>query len=122
MERRIPPASPHMIARGRQLRRKLSFPERLLWGRLRNGRCGGVKFRRQQPVGPYVVDFFCADARLVIELDGMSHEGQAEGDEIRHRYLEAQVFRVLRFSNKTLLKDMKGVVKAIAYAAGVEEF
>jgi very-short-patch-repair endonuclease len=111
-----------MIARGRQLRRKSSVPERLLWGRLRNGRCGGVKFRRQQPVGPYVVDVFCADARVAIELDGMSHEGQAEGDDIRHRYLEAQGFKVLRFTNKTLLKDLAGVVKAIAYSAGVEEF
>ena len=120
MERKIPPASKHMIARGRRLRRDSTIPERLLWGRLRDHRCAGLKFRRQQPVEPYVVDFFCAEARVVVELDGRSHEGQEDPDEERHRYLEEHGLKVLRFTNDRLSRDLVGVVKEIAFAAGLD--
>jgi very-short-patch-repair endonuclease len=116
MNRNTKPVTEHMTARGRQLRHGAPFPERLLWGRLRDHRCLGLKFRRQQPVGPYVADFYCAAARVVIELDGRSHEGQQAQDEERQRYLEQQGLKVLRFSNDTVLTNLAGVVEAIAEA------
>ena len=79
--------------------------ERLLWRDLRDRRCLGFKFRRQVPVGPYIADFVCMEARLIVELDGAPHReaGQAEHDVRRDRWLLAQGFRVLRFSNDRLL-------------------
>jgi very-short-patch-repair endonuclease len=103
-----------MITRGRQLRQRATVPERLLWGRLRDGRCAGLKFRRQQPLGEYVVDFFCATSRIVVELDGRSHEGRGVEDEVRQELLERQGIRVLRFTNDQVLADLQGVVEAIA--------
>ncbi|MGC9455835.1 MAG: endonuclease domain-containing protein [Phycisphaerae bacterium] len=105
-----------MIQRARQLRRSSSFPERLLWSRLRNGRCAGLKFRRQHPIGPYVADFFCPSAGVVIELDGRSHDEQVDYDRVRQEFIERQGLRVLRFTNDRLLRDLDGVVEAIAGA------
>ena len=116
MSRKNPRASEHMIARARELRRESTFPERLLWSRLRNGRCAELKFRRQQPLGPYVVDYFCASARMVVELDGHSHEERDAQDEKRQEYLEQQGLRVIRFSNDEVLANLDGVVEAIATA------
>ncbi|MBN1942440.1 MAG: endonuclease domain-containing protein [Phycisphaerae bacterium] len=116
MNRKSPRASKHMIARSRQLRRDSSFPERLLWSKLRNHRCDELKFRRQHPIGPYVVDFFCASVGVVVELDGRSHEDQLFQDMKRQKYLEQQGFRVIRFTNDQLLSDLDGVVEAIIEA------
>ncbi len=116
MPRKIPKARKRMIARGRRLRRESTFPERLLWGRLRNHRCAGLKFRRQHAVGPYVVDFFCASERIVVELDGRSHDDRGPQDRERQDYLERQGLSVMRFSNDRLLADLDGVVEAIAAA------
>ena len=113
MHRKVPVASKHMTARGRELRRKSSFPERLLWGRLRNHR-SGPKFRRQQPVGPYVVDFYCALANLAVELDGRSHDDESWAqDQARQAFLERQGLRVIRFSNDRLLRELDAVVSII---------
>ena len=109
-----------MIARARQIRQELTFPEQLLWKRLRDGRCLGLKFRRQHPVGPYVVDYFCPSARVVIELDGRSHEGRGPEDHKRQRYLVRQGLTVLRFTNNQVLADLKGVVKSIATLCGAD--
>src|SRR5208337_573404 len=68
------PISPH-TENARQLRRNATIPERMLWNRLRGGRLAGLKFRRQQPIGPYIVDFFCHEVGLVVEVDGRSHDG-----------------------------------------------
>ncbi len=113
MRRKTPRASGHMIERGRRLRRESSFPERLLWSRLRNHRCG-AKFRRQQPLGPYVADFFCASAKVVVELDGRSHDGMEAQDRQRQEYMEQQGLTVVRFTNDRVLADLDGVVEAIA--------
>jgi very-short-patch-repair endonuclease len=112
MRRGIPQASKHMVERGRELRHEASFPERLLWSRLRNHRLG-PRFRRQQPLGPYVVDFLCASARLVVELDGRSHEDQPKYDQERQEYLESQGWKVIRFTNDNLLADLDGVMEMI---------
>ena len=86
-------------------RRIATAAEQLLWRDLRDRRCGGFKFRRQAPIGPYIADFICAEARLIIELDGAPHHDaeRAAHDERRDRWLRAQGYRVLRFPNDPLL-------------------
>jgi very-short-patch-repair endonuclease len=111
-----PPASENMIGRSRDLRQDMTIPERLLWGKLRDRRLAGVKFRRQHPVGPYVADYYCPAARLVIKLDGRSHIGQEAPDRERQDYLEGQGMRVIRFSNDKVIYNLAGVLKAIAEA------
>ena len=109
-----------MTRRARLLRREATFPERLLWSRLRGGRAGGLKFRRQHPFGPYIADFYCAALQLVIEVDGRTHIGRAEADERRTRYLEKRGLRVLRFTNDDVIRDVDAVVATIGRLAGIE--
>lgn len=117
-DRKRQPASERMIDRGRELRQKMTFPERLLWSKLRDHRLGGLKFRRQHPIGPYVADYYCHEASLVIELDGRSHIGQGVEDRQRQDYLEGQGLRVIRFSNDKVIYDLAGVLKDISRACG----
>jgi very-short-patch-repair endonuclease len=112
---RKPPLYRDDLARARTLRRRPTDVEQRLWFRLRNRRLAGAKFRRQSPIGPYVVDFLCADANLVIEVDGGGH---AEDKEIgrdlqRTRELEARGLRVLRFWNTDVLQNLDAVLKTI---------
>jgi len=102
----------------RRLRADMTDAERILWGFLRNRRFGGVKFRRQQPIGPYIADFFCPSARLIVELDGDQHgiEEQRLHDEARTRYLNEQGYSVIRFSNLDLLKHEDVVMETIERA------
>src|SRR3954464_10640763 len=84
--------------RARALRRALTLPEVLLWQALRGGRVGGLRFRRQHPIGPYVLDFYCASARLAVEVDGAAHDivEQAGRDRRREAWLADQDIQVLR--------------------------
>ena len=103
------------VERARQLRRDLTFPERLVWSKLRNRQMAGWKFRRQHPIGPYFADFACLEAMLVIELDGETHTS-GEGirrDTIRDEFLETQGWRVLRIWNKEGLENLDGVLYTI---------
>jgi very-short-patch-repair endonuclease len=91
--------------------------ERRLWFRLRAHRFQRVSFRRQVPIGPYIVDFLCLSARLIIEVDGGQHaSSQANHDAVRDAYLRAQGFRVLRFWINDVLGDFEGVLETIATA------
>ena len=93
--------------------RKTSTPAEIkLWSRIRNDQLG-TTFRRQHAIGNYIVDFFAPKAKLVIELDGSQHLEQAEYDEERTKYLEAHGYRVLRFWNNDVLKDVDSVLKVI---------
>ena len=103
------------IARARGLRRTATEAEKLLWGALRDRRLAGLKFRRQQSVGPYIVDFICLDRRLIIEADGGQHT--AEIDAPRTAYLENQGFRVVRFWNTDILQMLDVVLETILAAA-----
>lgn len=99
----------------RKLRKNPTEPERRLWAKLRNRQLG-VKFRRQQGIGNYIVDFYCAERALVIELDGDSHftlTGIA-CDEARDNYIKAIGFRILRFANTDIIQNMDAVIEAIA--------
>jgi len=96
----------------RKLRHEMTEAEARLWHELRGRRLDGIKFRRQVPVGSYVADFLCADAMLIVEIDGSQH-AEAERDRIRAANLVACGFRVLRFWNDDVLRDMRGVCETI---------
>ena len=102
----------------RRLRREATFPERLLWSRLRRSALG-VEVRRQAPVGPYVVDFLVPEARLVVEVDGRSHDGRGEVDRAREAALAAAGLHVMRVSNDDVIRDVDAVVARIVGALGV---
>ena len=104
----------------RQLRSTSPVPERILWNLLRNRQVAGLRFRRQIPVGPYCVDFICSSAKLVVELDGMSHDGRQQQDAERTAFLNEQGLRVFRVTNEDVLNDVESVAIAIAREAGVD--
>jgi very-short-patch-repair endonuclease len=102
--------SPKLTNVARLLRKNSTEIERLLWRHLRAGRFDGYKFKRQQPLGSYVVDFVCFEARLVIELDGGQH-ADSEADCHRDGWLKEQGFNVLRFWNNDVLTNLEGVLQ-----------
>jgi len=93
--------------RARTLRRKMTLPEVVLWQKLRDGRLKGCRFRRQHPVGPYILDFYCPSARLAVEIDGAVHESvaQARHDVRRDRWLHDKGITVLRVAASDVLHD-----------------
>jgi very-short-patch-repair endonuclease len=90
--------------------------EKLLWQKLRNHQIGGLKFRRQMPLGPYIADFYCPSARLVVELDGISHI-DSPTDATRDAWMQAQGIRVFRFANHEVFRNLEGILRAIQEAA-----
>jgi very-short-patch-repair endonuclease len=100
-------------SRARQLRRNPTDVERLLWRRLRFCQVDGYKFRRQQPLGNYIVDFMCLQRRLIIEVDGGQHAHEVNNDAERDAWLQAQGFIILRFWNNDVLKNIEGVMEMI---------
>jgi very-short-patch-repair endonuclease len=102
--------------RARELRRNTTEAERRLWYQLRQRQIGGRRFRRQVPLGPYIVDFACLSERLIVELDGGQHneDAHAAGDAQRTAWLNAQGFRVLRFWNNDIFQNMDWVWSTIA--------
>jgi very-short-patch-repair endonuclease len=106
-----------VLARG--LRQRSTDAERLVWQHLRDRRLGGLKFRRQHPVGRYIVDFVCPECRLVVELDGSQHMVNRTADAKRTRDLAQAGYRVLRFWDNDVLRNTDAVLAAILAAAGV---
>ena len=100
--------SPHV----QQLRSTPTDAEIRLWSRLRRKQIDGFRFRRQQPIGPYIVDFFCPAAKLIIEVDG-GHAALEKEDARRARWLEERGYRVVRFWNNEVLANTDGVILAI---------
>ncbi|MEZ5709998.1 MAG: endonuclease domain-containing protein [Blastomonas sp.] len=101
------------------MRNEATPAERSLWSMLRNRQLCGQKFSRQMPVGPYFADFLCRSARLIIEIDGYSHDVRPSHDRRRDAYLANEGYRVLRFSNDDVNTNLEGVVQAIAKALAV---
>jgi very-short-patch-repair endonuclease len=101
------------LKRARQLRKAWTDAELKLWSLLRNRSIAEHKFRRQHPIGPYVVDFVCLEQQLIIEVDGHQHVARALHDEKRTAYLEAQGFRVLRFWDNDVLLQTDSVMQVI---------
>ena len=106
----------------RKLRREQTDAERALWQRLKGKQLDGVKFRRQQPIGPYIVDFASFEKKLVIEIDGGQHSEMeiADRDEARTGFLEAEGFKVIRFWNNDVTTKIEGVMETIGNALGLE--
>ncbi len=107
--------SPGLKANAKRMRKSMTDAELKLWNELRAHRLEGLGFKRQMPIGNYIVDFACPEHRLVIEVDGSQHaEDQViRYDEKRSGYLEAQGWQVLRFWNDDVLKDIGGVCQHI---------
>ena len=97
----------------RQLRRNQTDAEKYLWSRLRNRQLEGFKFRRQVPIGRYVVDFICSDKNLIVELDGGHHADQVSADQERSRELGNRGYHVIRFWNNDVLANADGVLESI---------
>ena len=109
------------MKRARVLRQKMTLPEVLLWQAMRDGRLQNLRFRRQHPAGPYILDFYCPSARIAVEVDGSVHsrEQQREHDDRRDRWLASNNIRVVRILAADILNDerMGSVLTSITRAA-----
>jgi BirA family biotin operon repressor/biotin-[acetyl-CoA-carboxylase] ligase len=110
--------SPHLRAFAREQRRLMTRAEALFWEQVRNGRLNGHKFKRQVPIAPYIVDFLCPLARLVVELDGEPHETKLRRarDAKRDAWLDHQGFQVLRFPNDLVVSHLSVVIDTVEHA------
>jgi len=108
------PVSRQISTPASRLRRDLTDVQRAIWAALRNRQLEGFKFRRQATVGPFVVDFLCVEAALVIELDGGQHSEEA--DRARTEFLEGRGLSVMRFWNSDVVDNFDGVIEAIRMA------
>src|SRR5262249_35492318 len=104
-----------MSSLARKLRASATDAEIRLWSRLRRKQLDELRFRRQQPIGPYVVDFFCPEAKLIIEVDGGQH-AESTMDELRTRWLEPRGYRMIRFWNSDARANTEGVLLTILEA------
>ena len=109
---------PEYLAFVRQLRREQTDGEKLLWYCLRGCQLCGLKFRRQYPIGPYVLDFYCHECKLCLELDGGQHYTSAgiQHDEQRYAFLTSHGINTLRFSNRDVLQHLEAVLLQVAEA------
>ena len=114
---------PTIRERARELRRAMTPAEARLWQRLRHRQLAGYYFRRQHPIGRCITDFCCTRARLVVEVDGDVHAGQEEYDAARTEWLEGQGYRVIRFTNSEVSRQLEAVLERILVACeeGVSE-
>ena len=101
------------ISRARELRKQSTDAERLLWSRLRDRRLMGLKFKRQCPIGSYIVDFVCKERDLVIEIDGGHHQEQRASDQSRTEWLSSCGYGVIRYWNNQVLDDIDSVLESI---------
>src|SRR5215813_9339154 len=119
------PRMPHSAVTGQQrqraksLRQRMTRAETLLWRYMKAGHLDGLSFRRQMPIGSYIVDFVCLAARVVVEIDGETHDFEARqrSDAIRDRWLASRGYIVLRFTNEDVLSSLEGVLLRIRDAA-----
>lgn len=103
----------NLTAAAKELRKKSTYAERLLWCHLRSKQLKGLKFRRQEQIGRFIVDFVCYEKSLIIEADGGQHVVEHEKDEERTLWLNSQGFQVLRFWNHEILTNIDGVLDVI---------
>jgi len=96
----------------KNLRRNITPQEAILWSRIRNSKLG-VKFQRQHSIGSFIVDFYCAGAKLIIEIDGSQHSTQKEYDNERSGFIESFGYKIMRFKNNEIDNDLEGVILRI---------
>ena len=112
---------PTILKHARELRRQMTPQERKLWRHLRGKQLYGIKFRRQHPIDRFILDFFCYEHNLAVEIDGHSHyqPNQLEYDQARTERLAHRGIRVIRFTNRDVDTNIEGVLNEIARACGV---
>ncbi|MDP7060158.1 MAG: DUF559 domain-containing protein [Candidatus Marinimicrobia bacterium] len=111
--KKIVPYSPRLKQTARTLRKNMTLGEVILWQHIRRRQIKGYQFLRQKPIGEYVVDFFCKELMLAIEVDGESHEGRQREDEERQEKLKKLGVRFLRFQDSHVKQDLANVLKRI---------
>ncbi len=111
-----PAASASAVQRAKELRKEQTHAEAILWEQLRARRFENTKFRRQHPIGKYVLDFYCYEAKLAIELDGFVHRGREAEDNWRELVIGTHGIRFLRFSNDEVEDDLQSVLQRIREA------
>ncbi len=106
--------------RARRLRRQLTLPEGLVWRALRGRALADLRFRRQHPIGPYILDFFCHELKLAVEIDGQVHEhpDRMAHDRRRTEWLNQQGIRVIRIAARDVLDDLDAALGFIRRSAG----
>jgi very-short-patch-repair endonuclease len=109
-----------MLEQAKKLRKNATETETLFWFEVKDRRLGGHKFRRQCPIGKYIVDFLCLEKKLIVEIDGGQHN-EKTNDKIRDEYLSALGFKVMRFWNNELLENMDGVLSTLTLALSQRE-
>ena len=109
----VPKLAEMSVPVARKLRKRLTDAERRIWSRLRLRQLDGLKFRRQAPLGPYVVDFVCFEQKLIVEVDGSQHAVVTRQERERAAWLESQGFRIVRIWNNDALQNTDGVVEHI---------
>ena len=112
---RPPRSNPKTRTRAIELRKELTPAERKLWSVIRNDQLG-CNFRRQHAIGNYIPDFVCIEKKLIIELDGSQHLEQQEYDQERTKYLNSLGYKVIRFWNNAITKDIESVILAVLHA------
>ena len=106
---------PELLRRAIELRKNMTPEERSVWQELRGNRLG-FHFRRQHPLAPYIVDFYCHEIRLVVEIDGSPHRKQQGYDQLRDNYLARHGIRVVRVANHAVRNDLPAVIRMIREA------
>jgi very-short-patch-repair endonuclease len=109
-----------IFQRSRELRQKMTLPEKILWQFLRGSNFAGLRFRRQHPIGGYIVDFCCPQKKLVIELDGEYHGTNSKKDKNRDDFLQQRGFCVLHFTNAHVFDRIDWLLKTVADELAVE--
>jgi very-short-patch-repair endonuclease len=122
MARKILPYEPHLKEKARQLRNNSTKSEILLWYHLQGKQMCGYDFHRQKPILKYIVDFFCYELMLAIEIDGKSHFGKEEVDQKRQKEIERIGVRFLRFDDEEVYYNLKGVVDSIEEWINLNDF
>ncbi len=105
--------NPKLKDLARQNRNNATLAEKMLWKQLKGKKLKGYDFHRQKPVENFIADFYCYGLRLIIEVDGSSHNEKLDYDEIRQKRLEDLGFTVLRFTNDDVLHNLEGVIKSL---------
>jgi very-short-patch-repair endonuclease len=102
-----------IIKRARELRGNMTIAELKLWAEIKGEQLNGVKYRRQHPIPPYIVDFYAPQLKLVVEIDGDTHDEQKEYDARRDNFLKNKGYEVLRFTNEAIHQDLEGVLEIL---------
>lgn len=114
---RIRGTTSQIEAAAKQLRQTQTPAEQKLWQALRGRKLNGLKFRRQHPIGHFIVDFYCPECKLIVEVDGKIHDSQQDYDTTRTKHLEAYGYRVIRCQNQDVMTNLEVVLETIRQVA-----